>query len=140
MAWIKALHIISVVCWFAGIFYLPRLFVYHAMAEDPIIRDYLKIMERKLYRFMSIFAVTTIVFGLWLASYNWSFYWQAKWFILKLMLVVALITYHLSCGYFVRQLARNISNQTHVFFRWFNELPVVFLFAIVIMVVVKPFS
>ena len=140
MAWIKAFHIISIVCWFAGIFYLPRLFVYHAMAEEPATREHLKIMERKLYRFMSIFAVTSIVFGVWLASYNWAFYWQANWFILKVLLVAILVVYHLSCGYFTKQLAAGNCDRSHVFYRWFNELPVLILFAVVILVVVKPFS
>lgn len=140
MLWIKAFHIIFVICWFAGIFYLPRLFVYHAMAEDKATREHLQIMERKLYRFMTPFAIGSVGFGLWLASYNWSFYWQANWFILKVVLVAALIAYHLSCGHFVKQLAQERCNYNHVFFRWFNELPVFVLFAVVILVVVKPFA
>ncbi len=139
MLWIKSFHIISMVCWFAGIFYLPRLFVYHAMAEEAATREHLKLMERKLYRFMSIFAVTSVVFGFWLASYNWDFYWQANWFILKTVLVAALIGYHGWCGHFVRQLQRGENRHSHVFFRWFNEAPVLILFAVVILVVVKPF-
>lgn len=140
MLWIKAFHIIFVVCWFAGIFYLPRLFVYHAMAQDNATRQHLKIMERKLYRFMTPFAVLSVLFGVWLATYNWHFYWQAKWFILKLVLVLVLIAYHLGCGHFVKQLAADKCDHSHVFFRWFNELPVIVLFAVVILVVVKPFS
>lgn len=139
MLWIKAIHIIAVICWFAGIFYLPRLFVYHAMAKDPATRDHLKIMERKLYRFMSPFAIATVIFGGWLATYNWDFYWQSGWFILKLVLVFFLVAYHLACGHFVAQLQRDACNRSHTFFRWFNELPVLILFAVVILVVVKPF-
>ena len=139
MLWVKAFHIISIVCWFAGIFYLPRLFVNHAMTEQQAVREHLKIMERKLYRFMSIFAVTSVIFGLWLASYNWGFYWHAKWFILKIVLVLLLIAYHLSCGHFVKRLQRDDCERSHTYFRWFNELPVLILFAVVILVVVKPF-
>lgn len=139
MLWVKAFHIIAVICWFAGIFYLPRLFVYHALAEDQATREHLKIMERKLYRFMSPFGVLTLVFGLWLASYNWAFYWQSNWFILKLVLVAALVGYHFWCGHFVRQLAQDSCHRSHRFFRWFNELPVLVLFAVVILVTVKPF-
>ena len=139
MLWVKAFHIISIVCWFAGIFYLPRLFVYHAMAEDQAIREHFKIMERKLYRFMSIFAMTSVVLGAWLLSYNWDYYWQSMWFIIKLILVLALITYHLVCGNYVKRLAQDSDQHGHVFYRWFNELPVLVLFAVVILVVVKPF-
>lgn len=139
MLWIKSFHIIFVICWFAGIFYLPRLFVYHALAEDRNTREHLKIMERKLYRFMSPFAVLSVIFGLWLASYNWDFYWHSNWFILKLVLIVALIGYHLWCGYFVEKLSQDDCEKSHVFFRWFNELPVLILFAVVILVTVKPF-
>ena len=139
MLWIKAFHIIFMVCWFAGIFYLPRLFVYHAMAEDPATRDHLKIMEQKLYRFTSPFAILTIGFGLWLASANWSYYSQSSWFIAKLLLVACLVIYHLICGHFVKQLQQDSNPRSHVFYRWFNEAPVAILFATVILVVVKPF-
>ncbi len=140
MLWVKAFHIISIVCWFAGIFYLPRLFVYHAMAEDQATREHLKVMERKLYRFMSMFAVTSVVLGVWLLSYNWEYYWQSVWFIIKLLLVLALIGYHVICGQYVKRLADDSDQRGHVFYRWFNELPVFVLFAVVILVVVKPFS
>lgn len=140
MLWVKAFHIISIVCWFAGIFYLPRLFVYHAMADDQATREHFKIMERKLYRFMSMFAVTSVALGAWLLSYNWDYYWQSMWFIIKLILVLALIVYHLVCGNYVKRLAQDSDQHGHVFYRWFNELPVFVLFAVVILVVVKPFS
>ena len=139
MLWIKAFHIISIVCWFAGIFYLPRLFVYHAMAEQQATRQHLQLMERKLYRFMSIFAVTSTLFGLWLVSLNWDYYRHANWFILKAILVLLLIGYHLSCGHFVKLWQQERCERGHVFFRWFNELPVFILFAVIILVVVKPF-
>jgi putative membrane protein len=140
MLWIKAFHIITVVCWFAGIFYLPRLFVYHAMTEEQVVRDHLKIMEHKLYRFMSLFAVLSIIFGVWLVSYNWDYYWQSTWFIIKLILVASLVIYHLVCGNYVKQLQQDSNQRSHIFFRWFNELPVIVLFAVVILVVVKPFT
>ena len=140
MLWIKAFHIIAIVCWFAGIFYLPRLFVYHALAENPASREQFKVMEYKLYRFMSIFAILSIVLGVWLASYNWNFYWHSSWFLIKILCVVTLITYHLVCGYFIQQLRLDACDHSHIFFRWFNELPVLVLFAIVILVVVKPFT
>ena len=138
--WIKSFHIIFMVSWFAGIFYLPRLFVYHAMAEEQATREHLKVMERKLYRFMSLFAVLSIIFGACLVSYNWDYYWQSTWFMIKLMLVASLVIYHLVCGHYVKQLQQENSQHSHVFFRWFNELPVFVLFAVVILVVVKPFT
>ncbi|MFT5578729.1 MAG: putative membrane protein [Paraglaciecola psychrophila] len=139
MLWIKAFHIIAVVCWFSGVFYLPRLFVNHAMAEHQVTRDQLAQMEHKLYRFMTVFVVMTYGFGLWLVSYNWSYYSQAKWFYAKLALVLALTIYHLACGRHIVQLREGLSEHSHVYFRWFNELPVFILFAVVILVVVKPF-
>ena len=139
MLWVKAFHIIFMVCWFAGIFYLPRLFVYHAMATDQATRDQLAIMEQKLYRFVTPFAVLTIGFGVWMASYNWSYYLQAKWFYAKLALVLLLVGYHFQCGRYIKQLQQNSSARSHVFYRWFNEMPVIVLFAVVIFVVVKPF-
>lgn len=139
MLWIKSLHIIAVISWFAGIFYLPRLFVYHAMTDNPDTRQHLELMQRKLYRFMSPFAVLSIVFGIWLASYNLSYYGQSTWFTIKVGCVVALVGYHLMCGYYVKQLQAGNHQRSHVFFRWFNELPVLIMFAVVILVVVKPF-
>jgi len=136
--WIKSFHIISVVCWFAMLFYLPRLFVYHASAEDKISKDRFKIMERKLYRGIGTPAmIASIVFGLWTASYTWAYYLHSTWFWIKILFVVLLVLYHFSCGYHIKQLAKDTSNKSHVFFRLFNELPVLALIAIVILVVVK---
>lgn len=140
MLWIKSLHIIAIICWFAGIFYLPRLFVNHAMTEHQATRDQLQLMQRKLYRFMSIFAVLTVIFGIWLVSYNIDYYLASTWFIIKFACVVGLIVYHFACGHFVQQLQSGNNQYSHVFFRWFNELPVLLMIAIVILVVVKPFS
>lgn len=139
MLWIKAFHLIFMVCWFAGIFYLPRLFVYHAMADDEATQKHLATMELKLYRFITPFAFLTIAFGLWLASYNWSYYLQAKWFYAKLSLVLLLAAYHWQCGRYVKQLQQEPHSRSHVFYRWFNELPVLVLFAVILLVVLKPF-
>jgi len=139
MLWIKAFHIIGVICWFSGIFYLPRLFVNHAMAEQQATRDHLAMMEQKLYRFMSLFVVMTYGFGLWLVSYNWPYYSQAKWFYAKIVLVLLLTLYHWACGQHMVKLREGRSEHGHVYFRWFNELPVLILFSVVILVVVKPF-
>jgi len=139
MLWLKAFHIIAVVCWFAGIFYLPRLFVYHAMAADQATRDHLKIMERKLYRFMSPFALFTIVFGVAMILVNPGYYLHAGWLHLKLALVVLLLAYHAYCGVLVRRFAEDRNQRGHVFYRWFNEAPVLILVAVVILAVVKPF-
>lgn len=138
MLWLKALHIISVICWFAGIFYLPRLFVYHALATDQVTRDHLKIMERKLYRFVTPFMLLTLIFGVLMILQNPEYYLHAHWLHAKLALVLVLFGYHGYCGALVKRLARD-EIRSHVFYRWFNEAPVVLLFAIVILAVVKPF-
>ena len=138
MLWIKAFHIIAMVCWFAGIFYLPRLFVYHAMAEDAATRNHLKTMERKLYRFITPFAVLTVVFGLVLLAQNWQFYLGETWMLIKLGLVIALIIYHGYCGVLIKRFEQDDNIRSHVFYRWFNEAPVLVLFGAVILVVVRP--
>lgn len=138
MLWLKALHIIFMVAWFAGIFYLPRLFVNHAMVSNPDIRDHLGLMERKLYRFITPFMVLTLLLGAWLAHLNWAYYISAPWFHIKLLLVTLLVIYHLYCGRCIKLLQHNPDDRSHVFYRWFNEFPVLILFAVVILVVVKP--
>jgi putative membrane protein len=141
MLWIKAFHLIAMVCWFAGLFYLPRLFVYHAMSEDQASRDRFKIMERKLYRgIMTPSAIVTIALGLWLLSYNLEYYLQATWMQVKLGLVLVLVIYHIWCGRLVKQFAEDGNSQSHVWFRVFNEVPVLFLVGIIILVVVKPWQ
>jgi putative membrane protein len=140
MIWIKAFHIIFMVAWFAGIFYLPRLFVNHAMAEEDDVKARLALMESKLYRFITPWMLLTIVFGLWLLfDYAWAAFSHMWWLHLKLVLVVLLIGYHFYCGKIIRDFARDRCHRSHVWFRWFNELPVLVLFAIVILAVVKPF-
>jgi len=136
MLWIKALHIIFVVTWFAGLFYLPRLFVYHAMAEDTTGRERFKIMERKLYwGIMAPGAVLTLVFGAWLWGYGFS----GTWLHAKLVVVALTIAYHLYCGKLLTDFSHDRNRKSHVWFRWFNEVPVLFLAVAVVLAVVKPF-
>ena len=137
MLWIKALHIIFMVTWFAGLFYLPRLFVYHAMTEDVAGKERFKIMERKLYfGIMTPGAILTILFGVWL----WLGYgFTGTWLHVKLALVAVMIVYHVLCGRHVKLFKHDKNEYSHVYFRWFNEFPVLILVAIIILVVVKPF-
>lgn len=140
MLWLKALHVIAVVCWFAGLFYLPRLFVYHADTADLPGRERFKVMERKLYRgIMWPSLVLTVVFGLWMLGGNWAYYKTQGWLHAKLALVVLLVVYHFLCGHYLRAFAEDRNRKSHVFFRVFNELPVLALVAIVILVIVRPF-
>ena len=135
---LKALHLIAVICWFAGLFYLPRLFVYHAMSEDSTSKERFKVMERKLYRgIMTPSLILTIFFGGWMIFQNPD-YLNNLWMQIKLTLVALLIIYHFVCGTFVKIFAEDKNIRSHIFFRWFNEVPVVFLIAIVILAVVKP--
>ena len=136
MLWVKSLHIIFVTSWFAGLFYLPRLFVNHAMVDDPATAGRLLMMEQKLYRFMGPLALLALVFGLWL----WLGYGiGGGWLHAKLALVVLLIGYHHYCGRLLKEFAQGRNRHSHVWYRWFNEVPVLILFAVVILVVVKPF-
>jgi putative membrane protein len=137
--WLKAFHIIFMVCWFAGIFYLPRLFVHHALSEDAATRERLAIMERKLYRFTTPFAWLTVGLGVAMVYSNLEFYKTQYWLHAKIALVLPLVAYHLQCGRILRQFAAGKIRRSHVYYRVFNELPVLILFAIVILVVVRPF-
>ena len=136
---VKTLHIVFMVTWFAGLFYLPRLYVYHALApaDDRAGIDRFKLMERKLYfGIMTPGAILTIVFGLWL----WlGFGRTGGWLHAKLALVAVLVVYHLYCGKLLGDFKRDANRHSHVWYRWFNELPVVLLLAIVILAVVQPF-
>lgn len=136
MLWIKALHIIFVTSWFAGLFYLPRLFVNHAMVSDRATLERLELMEHKLYRFMLPLAILALIFGLWL----WLGYGIAgAWLHAKLLLVGGIVIYHWYCGKLMRDFKAGTNQKSHVWFRFFNEIPVLALFAVVILVVVKPF-
>lgn len=137
MLWIKALHISFMVTWFAALFYLPRLFVYHAMSDDSVSIERFKIMERKLFfGIMTPGALFTIVFGVWLwLGYGFS----GGWLHAKLALIAVLLAYHVYCGKLLVDFKHDRNRHGHVFYRWLNEFPVVLLFAVVILVVVKPF-
>lgn len=137
--WLKAFHIVAVICWFAALFYLPRLFVYHAMSEDEVSRERFKVMERKLYRGIANPAMmATVILGA-MMIYALPAYLTMGWMHLKLALVAAMIVYHVLCKRHMLDLAEDRSTKSHVYFRWFNEAPVLVLIAIVILVVVKPF-
>ncbi|MDY7545605.1 CopD family protein [Glaciimonas sp. Gout2] len=140
MLWIKALHIVFIVSWFAGLFYLPRILVNLAQETEPVATQRLLLMARKLYRFMLPLAIGTIVFGVWL----WLGYGIGKgpgngWLHAKLLLVILLIGYHHASGSMLKKFELGTNKRSHVWFRYFNEVPVVLLLAIVILVVVKPF-
>ena len=140
MLWIKALHIIFMVTWFAGLFYLPRLFVYHADSPDETSHARFLIMERKLFAIMTIGAILTTVFGIWmLTDYAWDAYRQSGWLITKLALVGLLIGFHLYCGVLMREFRTGAAQHSHVFYRWINEIPALLLVAIVLLAVAKPF-
>lgn len=140
MLWIKAWHVIFMVTWFAGLFYLPRLFVYHAMSDDPIGNERFKIMERKLFWGIATpGGVLTIAFGLWMLFSSWDGYLSAGWMHAKLALVALLIGYHIWCGKLLLDFKRDRNAKSHIWFRWFNEAPVLILVGVVILVIVKPF-
>jgi len=138
MLWVKAFHIVFMVTWFAGLFYLPRLFVYHALSEDGASIERFKLMERKLFwGIMTPGAVLTIALGLWL----WLGWLRASggWLHAKLLLVAILVAYHVWCYRLLRDFAAGRNRHGHVWYRWFNEIPVVILIATVLLVVLKPF-
>ncbi len=138
--WLKAFHVIGVICWFAGLFYLPRLFVYHTMAHDKASNERFTMMEEKLYRvIMRPSMIIAIVFGLWIMVLAWDAFADSAWLWLKILGVVALLGYHHYCGRLIRAFALEENPHSEKFYRLFNELPAVLLIAIVILVVVKPF-
>lgn len=140
MLYIKSFHIIAMTAWFAMLFYLPRLFVYHASTTDKLSDDRFKIMERRLYYGIGWpAAMLTTFLGLWLLSFNTSYYLHSPWMHAKLTFVILLWIYHVFCGYYVQCFALNNNKKSALFFRVFNELPTVLLIGIVVLVVVKPF-
>jgi len=140
MLWVKAFHIIFMVTWFAGLFYLPRLYVYHASSDDEISNERFKVMERKLFWGIATpGGIITIALGLWLISYYETSILSATWMQLKLLCVAVLIVYHIICGKYLYDFKNNNNTHSHIWYRWFNEVPVIFLIAIIILVVVKPF-
>ena len=140
MLWVKAFHIIFMVTWFAGLFYLPRLFVYHSMAEDKTSTDRFKIMERKLfYGIMTPGGVLTVATGLWmLLGDAGAWLLTQQWMWLKLALVAGLIAYHIFCGVLVAHFKADNQKHGHVWYRWFNEIPVLFLVLIILLVTLRP--
>ena len=135
MLWLKAFHIIFMVTWFAGLFYLPRLFVYHAMSKDKISLERFVIMERKLfYGIMTPGGIITIILGFWLLDYGYS----GLWLNIKLLLVLLLVIYHGYCFKYLMDFKYNRNKHSHIFFRWFNEVPVILLIAIILLVELKP--
>ena len=141
MLWAKALHLIFMVTWFAGLFYLPRLFVYHSMSDDQTSIERFKIMERKLFfGIMTPGGILTLVFGLWtLLITGWSTYTGSVWLHLKLICVLLLVIYHIYCGKLLLDFKHDRNVHSHVWYRFFNEIPVIFLFIIIILAVVRPF-
>lgn len=139
--WVKALHIVFVASWFAGLFYLPRIFVNLAMETNEAARARLLLMGRKLYRFMTILAVVALAFGLWLwLGYGVGLTGPGNgWMHAKLTIVVLLIGYHHACGSLLKKFERQANTRSHTWYRWFNEVPVVLLLLATILVVVKPF-
>lgn len=138
--WLKALHIIFMVAWFAGIFYLPRLFVYHAQTSDTNTSEQLKVMERRLLYFVTPFALLTLIFGvalMWVYGAAWLK--ASAWLHAKLVLVALLYGYHGYCFKLLADFKHNRNTRSHKFYRVFNEVPVLALFAIIILAVVKPF-
>jgi putative membrane protein len=139
MLWIKAFHLIFMVTWFSGLFYLPRLFVYHAMSNDTISIERFKLMERKLFfGIMTPGAVFTIIFGVWLLSYNWVDTMQLTWMQAKLGLVILLLFYHIYLGKLLFDFKHNQNQHNHIFYRWLNEVPVIFLMGIILLAILKP--
>jgi len=141
MLWLKALHLIFMVTWFAGLFYLPRLFVYHAMSDDEVSNERFKIMERKLFfGIMTPGMILTFIFGIWmLTDYAWAMYSATGWLHTKLSLLGLLVVYHAYCGKWLLDFKHDRNQRSHVYYRWMNEVPVLFLVGIIILAVVKPF-
>jgi putative membrane protein len=136
--WLKGLHVVFMVTWFAGLFYLPRLFIYHTTATDPASRDRFTIMEVRLFAIMTIGAIVTAVLGAWLLIINPGLL-EMGWFRTKLALLAGLIAFHYRCYVWITRLRTDSPSQDTQWLRWFNEIPTVFLIAIVLLAVVKPY-
>jgi putative membrane protein len=138
MPWIKAWHVIFMVTWFAGLFYLPRLFVYHASTTDGAGLERFCVMERRLFALMTIGAVLTAVFGIWLIARNPALL-DAGWMLAKLALVAVLIAYHAWCWRLLQRFAAGRNPHGERWYRWFNEIPSLLLIGIVLLAVLRPF-
>ena len=140
MLWIKTFHIVLIASWFAGLFYLPLIYVNIAQAKDPAVIAALTGMARRLFRFMTIIAVPAVLLGLWLfIGYGIGMGPGSGWMHVKLLLVAVIIGYHHACWLMLRKFERGLNRRSHVFYRWFNEVPVVLLLAVTALVVIKPF-
>ena len=140
MLWIKTFHIVFIASWFAGLFYLPRIFVNLAQQTDPAVQQVLLGMGRRLYRFTSILAIPAVLLGLWLyVQYGIGRGPGNGWMHAKFLLVVLVIGYHHGCGVILRKFEQGTNRRSHIFYRWFNEVPVLMLVAITALVVIKPF-
>lgn len=137
MLWLKALHIIFMVTWFAGLFYLPRLFVYHVDCSDPAGNERFRIMERKLFAIMTLGAILATLFGVWLLA-EWHWPVTELWLQIKLALVAVLVAYHVFCGVLVKRFAAGQNHYSGIFYRWFNEFPVLILVTVVLLAVLRP--
>lgn len=138
MQWLLSLHIIFMVSWFAGLFYLPRFFVYHAGFSEGAVHEQFCLMEYKLYRFTMMAMFLALGFGIWLAVLEWSVLQDTVWFYIKVSLVAVLVGYHFYCGYLLRVFRASRNERSHVFYRWYNEVPAILLMVIVVLVIIKP--
>ena len=136
--WLKGLHVVFMVTWFAGLFYLPRLFIYHRKADDSTSRERFTLMETRLFAIMTIGAVLTAIFGFWLFFLNPGLA-QAGWFHTKLLLLAGLVIFHIRCWLWIKKLKAAEPDDDTRWLRWFNEIPTFFLIAIVLLAVAKPF-
>ena len=137
--WLKAFHVIFMVTWFAGLFYLPRLYIYHAMDENKPSFELFKVMERRLFGIMTIGALLTVLFGTAVLVMNWAYFMSTIWFPVKFLFVLALFGYHYLCYRSMLEFREERNQRSHVWYRWFNEAPALALIIIVIMVIVRPF-
>ncbi|RTZ42535.1 CopD family protein [Candidimonas sp. SYP-B2681] len=138
MLWIKTLHILFVTSWFAGLFYLPRIYVNLAQVHDASTKTCLIGMARRLYRFMLPLAILALIFGLWLFL-GYGIGMGSGWMHAKLTAVILLIIYHLACGRMLKKFEHDTNTHSHRFYRWFNEIPVILLLIVIALVVAKPF-
>ncbi len=138
MLWFKAWHLVFAISWFAAIFYLPRLFVHYTLSQESTTQKRLLSMAYRLYRFMLIPALLTLVFGLGTMLFHWDTYLNSVWMQLKLILVLLLVIFHFYCGYCYKLIFSGRNTRSHVFYRWVNEVPTVLLIGIVLLAVLRP--
>lgn len=138
--WVKAFHIVFIAAWFAGLFYLPRIFVNLAMETNEAAQSRLLLMANKLYKFMTLLAIPALILGFVLVGvYNIGIGPGSGWLHAKILVVLLIVGYHHGCGRLLRKFEKNLNTKSHVFYRWFNEVPVILMVIAVVLVVVKPF-